>query len=320
MRSSTRGRSSAMNDPVAAKFLRTITSSASVARYPGEACLARSRSNAASRSRSCSSGSPVWRSSLPLDRSSGRIRSRIPGSAWSRSHVGVSMMCASASWTTRPSMYGIEAPLRRRSAVTLGEVPGRRPGARREDRAMAVARWKDLCFDAGDAHALARFWGRILGLAVELHDDGDAVLRGARPEETIWVNAVPEPKTVKHRIHLGLDVASIEPLLEAGATMVLPAEESGFCWSVLADPGAGERWALGRGGQVPDPPARRYGLCVDTAGAATAHDLAGWWGEVWGGRVEDDDRGFSCLEQVPGLPLDGIVFLPVPAPKPAKNR
>lgn len=185
---------------------------------------------------------------------------------------------------------------------------------------MAVARWKDLCFDAGDAHALARFWGRILGLAVELHDDGDAVLRGARPEETIWVNAVPEPKTVKHRIHLDLDVASIEPLLEAGATMVLPAEESGFGWSVLADPDGGELCAFVREGQAPDPPARRYELCVDTTDAATAHDLAAWWGEVWGGRVEDDDRGFSWLEQVPGLPFDGIVFLPVPEPKSAKNR
>lgn len=115
---------------------------------------------------------------------------------------------------------------------------------------MAVARWKDLCFDAGDVHALARFWGRILGLAVELHDDGDAVLRGVRPEETIWVNAVPEPKTVKHRIHLDLDVASIEPLFEAGATMVLPAEESGFGWSVLADPDGGELCAFPSSGDA----------------------------------------------------------------------
>ena len=60
-----------------------------------------------SRSRSCSSGSPVWRSSLPLSSFSGWMRSRMSGSAWSRSHVGVSMMCASASWTIRPSMYGM---------------------------------------------------------------------------------------------------------------------------------------------------------------------------------------------------------------------
>lgn len=59
---------------------------------------------------------------------------------------------------------------------------------------MAIARWKDLRLDAGDAHALDRSWGRILDLALELHDDGDVVRRGDRPEEAIWVHAVPEPK------------------------------------------------------------------------------------------------------------------------------
>ena len=37
----------------------------------------------------------------------GAMRSRMSGSAWSRSQVGVSMMWASASWTTRPvELYG----------------------------------------------------------------------------------------------------------------------------------------------------------------------------------------------------------------------
>ena len=44
--------------------------------------------------------------------------------------------------------------------------------------AMAIARWKDLCIDASDAHRMARFWGELLGLEVELHGDGDAALRG----------------------------------------------------------------------------------------------------------------------------------------------
>src|SRR5690242_5222466 len=38
------------------------------------------------------------------------MRSRMPGSAWSRSHVGGSMMCASASWTMRPVLYGMAFP------------------------------------------------------------------------------------------------------------------------------------------------------------------------------------------------------------------
>lgn len=185
---------------------------------------------------------------------------------------------------------------------------------------MAIARWKDLCLDAADAHRLARFWGAVLGMEVELHDDGDAALRGATPEQTIWVNAVPEPKTVKHRVHLDLDVAAVEPLLEAGATMVLPAEESGLRWSVLADPDGGEVCAFVRDGQPSDPPARLYELVVDTADAASAHAQAQWWAGVWGGRVVDDERGYSWLEAVPGMPFASVDFVPVPEPKGAKNR
>jgi hypothetical protein len=185
---------------------------------------------------------------------------------------------------------------------------------------MAIARWKDLCLDATDAHRLARFWGAILGLEVELHDDGDAALRGATPEETVWVNQVPEPRSGKNRVHLDVDVASVAPLVDAGATMVLPAEESGFAWSVLADPDGGELCAFVRDGQVPDPPARRYEIVIDTADASSAHAQAAWWAGVWGGRVVDDDRGFSWIEQVPGVPFDAVTFIPVPEPKTAKNR
>lgn len=185
---------------------------------------------------------------------------------------------------------------------------------------MPLARWKDLCLDATDAHRLARFWGTILGLEVELHDDGDATLRGASPADTIWVNTVPEPKTVKHRVHLDVDVASRQPLLDAGATMVLPAEVSGFHWSVLIDPDGGELCAFVRHGQALEPPARLYELVVDTADAASAHAQATWWADVWGGRVVDDERGFSWLEEVPGMPFASIDFVPVPEPKTAKNR
>ena len=58
-------RSSATKAPVAAKFFRFMISAASSARYSGEAWRWLSRSKAASRSRCCSAGSPVWRSSLP---------------------------------------------------------------------------------------------------------------------------------------------------------------------------------------------------------------------------------------------------------------
>jgi predicted enzyme related to lactoylglutathione lyase len=185
---------------------------------------------------------------------------------------------------------------------------------------MAIARWKDLCIDATDAHRIAAFWGEVLGLEVELHDDGDAALRGERPEQTIWVNAVPEPRTVKQRVHLDLDVAAIEPVLALGATMELPSSESGFGWSVVLDPEGGELCLFPRDDLPAEPPGRLYEMGVDTTDAASARSLARWWADVLGGTVVDDERGFSWVEDVPGLPFGSIDFAPVPEPKTVKNR
>ena len=181
---------------------------------------------------------------------------------------------------------------------------------------MAIARWKDLCIDAADAHRLARFWGELLGLEVELHDDGDAALRGSTPEQTIWVNAVPEPRTVKQRVHLDIETPSIDPVMALGARMRAPASETGFGWEGLDDPEGGELCAFVRG----DGPTRLYEMGVDTADAASAAGIARWWAEVIGGEVVDDERGFSWIEEVPGLPFDSIDFAPVPEPKSVKNR
>ncbi len=181
---------------------------------------------------------------------------------------------------------------------------------------MAIARWKDLCIDATDAHRMARFWGDLLGLEVDLHDDGDAALRGATPEETIWVNAVPEPRTAKQRVHLDLETASLDRFLALGATVLVPARESGFAWDQLADPEGGELCAFVRG----EGPTRLYEMVVDTVDAVSAHAQAAWWAGVWGGKVVDDERGFSWIEEVPGMPFDTIDFGPVPEPKTVKNR
>ena len=181
---------------------------------------------------------------------------------------------------------------------------------------MAIARWKDLCIDATDAHRMARFWGELLGFEIELHDDGDAALRGATPEETIWINTVPEPRTVKQRVHLDIDTTSLDAVLALGATILVPASESGFRWDQLADPEGGELCAFVR----ESGPTRLYEMGVDTIDAASAHSQAAWWADVWGGKALDEDSGYSWIEDVPGLPFDNIGFAPVPEPKTVKNR
>jgi predicted enzyme related to lactoylglutathione lyase len=186
---------------------------------------------------------------------------------------------------------------------------------------VPLATYKDLCIDANDPTLLALFWGAVLGLRVERLADGDAVLRGDEPTDTIWVNRVPEPKTVKHRVHLDLDAASLDPIVALGATVVLPASESGFAWTVMADPEGGEFCVFVRDGGVPaSPPARLYELEVDTADAESSQALAGWWAEVLGGRSVDDGRGFWWVEDIPGFPFDSMDIVPVPEPKTVKNR
>jgi hypothetical protein len=180
---------------------------------------------------------------------------------------------------------------------------------------MAIARFKDLCLDAGDPGVLGAFWAAALDLELHTQEGGDTYLTGPTKEHTIWVNRVPEPKTVKHRMHLDLNVGSVDELTALGAT-VLDAES--FRWTLMADPEGGEFCAFVREGEISQ---RLYEIGIDTADSAeAAHRIAAWWAEVLGARLVDDDRGYSYVDRVPGAPYDSLDFAPVPEPKTVKNR
>ncbi|MGH3648772.1 MAG: VOC family protein [Micromonosporaceae bacterium] len=179
---------------------------------------------------------------------------------------------------------------------------------------MAVARFKDLCIDASDAHRLGDFWGTALSLRLVDHDDGDAQLDGDVSEERIWINTVPEPKTVKHRVHLDVPVGDVAELLAAGAT-VLREPDDEIRWTVMADPEGGEFCAFVR----QRPPHRRFlALVVD---ADDAQQQARWWHEVLGGREPRRYRAGSWgVADIPDTPFEELLFLEVPEPKTVKNR
>jgi hypothetical protein len=108
---------------------------------------------------------------------------------------------------------------------------------------MALARWKDLCVDVADPGAVAAFWAPLLGLQSRPHTrPGVTRLAGEPPTRTVWLNEVPEPKTVKNRVHLDLVPADrtrdeeVERLLGIGAALVADQRRSdGTGWVVLAD-------------------------------------------------------------------------------------
>lgn len=183
---------------------------------------------------------------------------------------------------------------------------------------MPLATFKDLCLDATDARRLGAFWAGALGLELRAageDSNGDYLLVGPTPQHTIWVNQVPEPKTVKNRLHLDVNVRSVDELTRLGAT-VLDAES--FRWTVLADPEGGELCAFVRTGEIER---RLYEIGVDCGDSAQqCHEVASWWAEVLGARLVDDEEGYSYVEQIPGAPFESLDFVPVPEPKTAKNR
>ncbi|MCK5891941.1 VOC family protein [Aeromicrobium sp.] len=176
---------------------------------------------------------------------------------------------------------------------------------------MSLVTWKDLVIDAVDAAASAQFWAERLGLRREVLGDGTAaVLRGDDPGQTIWINGVPEPKTVKNRVHLDVWEASLEPF---GALERL-GEPGEFSWTTFCDPEGNEFCVFVKDGAVPGFKA----LEIDAADHLV---ISTWWADVLGGRLVRDDGGaYSSVEDVPGLPGEGLDFAPVPEPKAVKNR
>ena len=178
---------------------------------------------------------------------------------------------------------------------------------------MAVARYRDLCIDAVDPVRMGTFWSAVLGRTEEEADADQAVLRGPTRQHTVWINGVPEPKTVKQRVHLDIYATGLDVLEGLGAT-VAPAQPEGAGWTVMLDPEGGEFCAFLRD----EPPGELlHGLVIDSADPAAQ---ARWWGAVYGAEVVDHPEGYSTVQAVAGMPIQTMDFVPVPEPKTVKNR
>jgi predicted enzyme related to lactoylglutathione lyase len=180
---------------------------------------------------------------------------------------------------------------------------------------MPIARYKDLCIDTGESETLGRFYAAALGL--EFEPDGHAgALIGPEPGQRIWMNVVPEPKTVKHRVHLDIRCASLDDLIALGAsTPAQPADDLG--WTVMTDPEGGEFCAFVRD-RAALQPYRLYEIAID---AVDPKRIAAWWAGVFGVELGgDEDQGWWSVSDVPGMPYESWTFSAVPEPKTVKNR
>ncbi|QNN55058.1 VOC family protein [Nocardioides mesophilus] len=167
--------------------------------------------------------------------------------------------------------------------------------------------------------ALGRFWAGAVGGELRTTADdpvGDVVVPGVE-HGGIALCPVPEARTVKHRVHLDVYTASLASLEALGATVLLPAEQSGLPWTVMADPEGGELCAFLRA-PAELPAYLLHGVVVD---CADPERVATWWAERFGCAVDDNDgRGYFTVHDVPGMPIATFDFVPVPEPKTVKNR
>jgi catechol 2,3-dioxygenase-like lactoylglutathione lyase family enzyme len=113
------------------------------------------------------------------------------------------------------------------------------------EEAPAVTGVAALAIDCRDPRALAAWWQRLLGGSVEVDTDGDATLHTLHTPGGLAIDfvRVPEPKTVKNRLHLDLRSTDLaEATAQALALGATRADDiyDGDEWQVLRDPEGNE--------------------------------------------------------------------------------
>jgi hypothetical protein len=108
------------------------------------------------------------------------------------------------------------------------------------------SKFTELIVDAADPRRLADFWAAVLGWPVTASDEGGVEIAGPPGAGPALVFVpVPEPKTIKNRLHIdvnpvGCDQAQeVERLIGLGARRV-DVGQGEQSWVVLADPEGNE--------------------------------------------------------------------------------
>ena len=101
-----------------------------------------------------------------------------------------------------------------------------------------------ITMDVNDLETCARFWSRILGADILFQNEQYLRVgqKGERP--SLLLQKVPEPRKVKNRVHIDLDVpdlgAAVGRVQELGGNKLRELHEYGIKWAVMADPDGNE--------------------------------------------------------------------------------
>ena len=148
---------------------------------------------------------------------------------------------------------GAIADLEREGATLQSPISESRPWAVMEDpeggefcgfvrATVPVYRLMELVVDSADPEAQARWWQGVAGGDVGSAKDNAWYWLENVPGMpfTYWVFVpVPEPKTVKNRIHWDVTAPALQPVLDAGATLLRPKDDD-IGWTICADPEGNE--------------------------------------------------------------------------------
>jgi hypothetical protein len=106
---------------------------------------------------------------------------------------------------------------------------------------LPADRMHGLVVDCAGPAALATWWAGVYDAPVKVNSDDWATVEkvAGMPILTMDFLRVPEPKTVKNRIHWDVRVADVQSLLDAGATLSR-SKDGQLRWHVLADPEGNE--------------------------------------------------------------------------------
>ena len=104
-----------------------------------------------------------------------------------------------------------------------------------------------LSIDCADPVTLAGFWSEVLGRPVNPGADAESAAIDAADQASgprLAFHRVPEPKTVKNRLHLDLRTDEFEAeskrLIDLGATPIRDIERANARWTTFADPEGNE--------------------------------------------------------------------------------
>jgi hypothetical protein len=182
-------------------------------------------------------------------------------------------------------------------------------------------------FKARDDSALGRFWAEALGWVPRSVPGATSVAPAGfvwtEPDAPVCIDviAVPDPETVRHRVHLDLATTSaahqaelVARLMRRGATRA-DVGQGDVAWTVLADP-EGNVFCVLEPREVYRDTGPIAAVVVD---CADPRAMAGFWGEAldWTRHEVTDDHAVLRAAEGTGPYLE---FLRTPGAQTPRNR